>query len=341
MKLSLIARLGAAPLAGSLILGACGGGSGPSGPPLSLEERIFQGNEADFARQQQLIQECMVAQGFEYTPRDNRGQTGGRPQDVDERSEEYVSEYGFGISTLFGGEIRLTSSADDPNQQYRNGLSEAQKSAYDKALYGQDFGGGGFTVSGGGPVIGIPVSGGPAIGGADMGDGEAQRLTPGGCLGEALKATGADRPFDSGLFDDLQELEDRIEADPRIVDGMKKWSACMAEAGYDYRDIDEARTQIREEFAEVTGLDIAGDGGAFVITSRADAAPGSGPESGKAFDPLANADPEKLEALRAKERRVALATLECFETHLASTEEKVRAEFEEEFLKEHPGLVDD
>ena len=341
-----ISRWAAAPLAVSLVFGACGGGGDSDGEDdgLSLQDRLFQGNDADFVRQQELIRECMVAQGFEYTPRDNRGNDAVRGFDFDPSSEDFVKEYGFGISTLFGSQIEVRASDEDPNQQYRNTLSEAQKTAYDKALYGQEFGGGGFSVAGGGPIVGIPVGGAPATsGGPGGGDGEAQIFTPGGCVGEAVKETGNDRAVMADLFDDLQELDERVKSDPKMVEAMKKWSTCMSDAGYDYRDLDAAQKELRNEFAEVAGLEVAGDGGGFIVSFPSIGTTGGGDDQSGAqtLDPLANVDKEKLAKLQEKEKRIALASYGCLDEHVIDVEQEVRERFEAEFLEEHPQLKDE
>ena len=334
MRFTKLPALALAPLALSAILAGCGSSSDdPNGSELPLEERIFASRQGDPAEHQRLIAECMVKQGFEYTPMDGRD-TGGPPERMDPRSEEYIKEFGFGVSTMFASEIRFSAPTDDPNAAYRNSLDETQKAAYDKALYGFELGGpGGFSTVGGGAVVAIPIAGG-SIGGDNEG---APTVTgPGGCIGEALKATGADqRPFDTSLFDDLEELEDRIKADPEMVQAMKKWSACMKDAGYEYRNVDDAIDQLREEFGELTGLKTDGDGG-FRITISAESSGGS--EGTRTFDPLANVDKEKLGQLQAKEKTIAMAAFECAEDDLLKVERKVRERFEEEFLEDHPEL---
>lgn len=336
MKLPRTSYALAAPVLVISLVSACGGENGDltAQQPKSLEERLFSGNEADFAKQQQLIRECMVGQGFEYTPADTRD-AGGPPR-PDPDSEDFVKEYGFGISTLFSSEIRFDPS-DDPNSVYRNSLSDSQKKAYDLALYGQSFGDGTFSSSGGGAVVAIPIGGGP---GSEGGEDGPKLAAPAGCVGEALKATGVDTSLpDSGLFDELNDLEDRIKADPKMVAAMKKWSACMADAGYQYRDRDAAIKELREEFGELTGLKISGDSGGFVVSVSASAEGGSDGE-GKAFDPLANVDKAKLTQLQEKEKRIASASLKCSEEHVVSVEQKVREGYEADFLADHPELKD-
>ncbi|MEO8540162.1 MAG: hypothetical protein ABI577_10520 [bacterium] len=333
-------RLSAACLAPAILAGAfaaCGGGGDgtPSAAPKTLQERLFSGNTTDFAKQQQLIRECMVKQGFEYTPQDNRADGPGGNLEIDTTSEDFVKEYGFGISTLFGSQISFRSEDSDPNAKYRNGLSDAQQKAYDKALYGQELGGGGtFTAAGGGPVVAVPIGSGAST---DGGDGIVNVAGPGGCTGEAIKTTsGAQKPFDPSVFDALAELEARIKADPKMVDAMKKWSACMKDAGYDYRDRDAAVKELQTEFGDLTGLKIGGDGNGFVISVSGVASSDDG--SGKTFDPLANVDKAKLSQLQDKEKRIALASLTCSQDNVAKVEQKVREKYEADFLADHPDL---
>lgn len=345
MRNNAVRALVLTPLALSALLVACSGGDdgddGTTDKPQSLQERLFAGSQADSAKREQLVRECMLREGFEYTPVDLRSQ--GNVAPFDPNSEEFVKERGFGVSTMFANEIQFTPP-ENPNTDYRDSLSDAQKAAYDKALYGItqgtfDAGGGAvFSVAGGGGPI---VSGGPigaAPVGGTTGDGNSvQAVQPQGCIGEALKATGQDQPaFDTSLFDDLQDLEKRIKADPEMVEAMKKWSTCMDKAGYKYRDRDEAISEIRKEFADLTGLEISGDGGGFAISVSAIG--GVDGESGQAFDPLANVDKAKLSALQDKEKRIALASYECSQDSIVDVEAEVRERLEAEFIESHPDL---
>lgn len=337
MRIHGVRALAVAPMALSALLIACGGDDGgdtATDQPQSLQERLFASNQADAIKREQLVRECMQREGFEYTPVDMRSL--GNVAPVDPNSEEFVKERGFGVSTMFANEIQFTPP-DNPNTDYRNSLSDAQKAAYDKALYGItqgsfEAGGGTFTVAGGaGPI----VSSGP-IGTAPGDGGAVQAAQPQGCIGEALKATGQDQQtFDAGLFDDLQDLEKRIKADPKMVEAMQKWSTCMEKAGYQYRDRDAAIKEIREEFADLTGLEISGDGGGFAI---AVSAVGSTDGDGNAFDPLANVDKAKLHALQEKEKRIALASYECNKETVSDVEAAVRERLEAEFIESHPDL---
>ena len=58
----------------------------------------------------------------------------------------------------------------------------------------------------------------------------------------------------------------------------------------------------------------------------------------EAIDPFADVDKEKLSQLQDKEKKIALASLECSEKHVAKAEQKVRERLEEQFLDDHPDL---
>ena len=49
--------------------------------------------------------------------------------------DEFAREYGYGITTLMPTE-RPDDEATDPNQEIRDGLSEAALEAYNRALFG-------------------------------------------------------------------------------------------------------------------------------------------------------------------------------------------------------------
>ena len=115
-----IAMAGAA-----LVLAACGSGGEEGDGPTSLREALEgQFDEDMLAKQQEAIRDCMVEQGFEYTPADPRGGNVQRFEvDINTNDEEWVKENGFGISTGFGGpgegDRAPADDGDDPNAAYR------------------------------------------------------------------------------------------------------------------------------------------------------------------------------------------------------------------------------
>ena len=83
-----------------------------------------------------LIRDCMKAQGFDYIPVDPQAQRAALVGQAGMSEEDFNKQYGYGITTLYGKE--QTVDAANPNIAIRNGLSDADKAAYDHALYGDD-----------------------------------------------------------------------------------------------------------------------------------------------------------------------------------------------------------
>ena len=260
----------------------------------------------------------MVEQGFEYTPADPRGGNVQRFEvDINTNDEEWVKENGFGISTGFGGpgegDRAPADDGDDPNAAYRESLSPEQQEAYDKALFGEranDDQPGLDSKSGGGGVIVGSVNGEDAIG---------------GCFGEAIRE--GDPLQDTELADALDQLGQQIRNDERVVKANQEWSACMADGGFTYESRDAAIRDISSRFNEILGLEVPdGDRGGIVIVQAGD-------------DPNATYDQEALEELRQEEIRIATASFECAKDTIAEVEPKVREEYEQQFLEDHPELA--
>jgi len=328
MKQRILGTVAVASLAVAGLSSCDDGGETASGAQRSLQDRLLSSTSADFAEQQRLIRDCMVRLGFEYTPVDNRASTNAAAGS-DATPEEYAEEYGFGISTMFATAIEF-QPAEDPNSAYLETLDDTQRKAYNVALYGNDLGGGSFSTAGGGSAGAIVSAGSePEVDGI-------QAVQPGGCLGEALEATGGmpGGGLGSDLVDQLQDLEERIKSDPEMVTALKRWSQCMEQDGYSYRDPDQAQDELLREFADLTGLEIAGSGSTF-FGSTASIGPDGAAEP---LNPLGDVDQDKLADLQGREKRIAKASYQCTEEHVADVEQEVRDRYEEEFLADHPEL---
>src|SRR4051794_13784578 len=95
-----------------------------------------------------LISRCMREEGFQYFAADYNTVRAGMTADkrlpgVSER--EFISRYGFGLSTLYTGQPPQLSAGYSParvglgerNVQYFRGLSAAEQAAYNRALLGE------------------------------------------------------------------------------------------------------------------------------------------------------------------------------------------------------------
>jgi hypothetical protein len=125
------------------------------------------------------------------------------------------------------------------------------------------------------------------------------------------------------LGDDLKEMQTRAEADPRVVAANREWAACMADAGYtDFEQPRDAVRYIEGKMDALMGAEPQGDGVTRFAIGGDDI------------------DQAKLADLRQEEITLAVADGACQdETGYATMEKKVRAEYEQRFLDEHPDLT--
>src|SRR5690606_5710199 len=88
---------------------------------------------------QEYIVDCMTAEGWEYQAVDWSAQMPDQP-DEEWGSPEFGRKYGYGVMYQYelsddpGGGMGI--DFEDPNQEYVNGLSEAEQEAYYADLYG-------------------------------------------------------------------------------------------------------------------------------------------------------------------------------------------------------------
>jgi len=139
MKVRHLAALALMLLAAAVAAG-CGGDDSSTEPPQELEDSLGfgSGDQAKEiqARVENRIADCMKAQGFEYTPVDPFAQQQALTGKARITDEEFTRQFGYGISTLFG----KGDEQSDPNDRIRRSLAEADRAAYDRALYGENVG---------------------------------------------------------------------------------------------------------------------------------------------------------------------------------------------------------
>ena len=238
----------------ALALSACsgGGGSSKAGEPQGEDptsdytpgplEKMWTEAYGEFnpdqanaqqARMEQLVAECMSEQGWEYTPVDSSQMDPGisypnESADPDEPqwgTEEYAKLRGYGITTWDTDSGSATSepmpepidepsAPTDPNQVYVESLSETAQKEYWEALNGPQ-----------------PTE-------EEMTSGEWEYDPENaGCYGEASAEVYSaaniweDEKY-KGLVDEMNLIYTQIENDPKITEAKAAWSACMADAGH-------------------------------------------------------------------------------------------------------------
>ena len=248
----------------ALVAAACGSGGSESAAsaladdpnrPTSFEDLEFESPIADmlgfdfgdndameqqFAdmqrRAEEVVATCMIDQGFEYTPQImDQGVFVGGPfaggDGLAYYSDEWIAKYGFGVSTqrfsqsevgpdLVGFDDPAMPDFDegpqDPNQAYLDTLTDGEREAYEEALWGSppDF--------------------------SSMSEDELENMIfePEGCQGEAFEQVYSEGPGGGGMEffeafgDELEAMEERAEADPRVVEYRADVAACVSDKGF-------------------------------------------------------------------------------------------------------------
>ena len=110
----------------------------------------------------------------------------------------------------------------------------------------------------------------------------------------------------------LDELDQRIIADVRMVKVIADWSQCMRAAGYELPNPDEVDIQLKSALQVIVG-------------------PPDGPA--KAYDPVALAELQRLEVAMVN------ADQACEEKHIAKVDQEVRTEYEKAFREANAALI--
>lgn len=272
------------------LLTACGGGGeGEEDEPESIDETIGLDEEGVLQRQVQaenVVRDCMKARGFNYVPVDPTQRRAQLLGSAGLSPEDFERQFGYGITTLVEQNRRLLAE-----QAAAAGVAEADRPAFDRALYGERTDATLFEA-------------------LDAGD--FARL--GGCSREAAAQVFGGEEVIQSLQTELEELEQRVATDPRMVAAVKEWSACMRAAGHDLARPDEVDSTLSAKLEAIVGP----------------------PERSAA---VAAYDQAALAALQREEIALVAADLACEEEHLSEVEDKVQVEAEEDFREENADLL--
>ena len=285
-------------------------------------------------RVQELIARCMAGEGFEYIP---AVRTVSASQ-VAFDQEEFARERGFGITTWLDDEDPFGFEEDDwvdPNAAIVEGLSDSEREAYYEVLRGT------FDEFGSGEVD--PETGEPA---------PADDPYGGGCEGRAYEEVyGAQTDVWEQLGPQIEEMTQRIYADPRFQEANKEWAVCMSDRGYPYESIEQMYEDVIEDFQ--SRLDeILGEGGGFADPfegwteeeTESFMAEKSNEEIQDFFEQAQqqereDIDQDALSALQQEERDLAVAAFGCQEAMVDSIEE-LRQEYEGRFIRENRDVLE-
>jgi hypothetical protein len=236
------AALGLAFGAGAAACGGGGGGGGSSNaaggsattggaaPQYGSEEFGLTLDELATRIEQVegLIGECMTQAGFEYVPVDFERVKEGMDADKSApglSDEEFVAQYGYGITTLFerpGREIGL----GEQNIQIYEGLSPAEQTAYNHTLFGDN------TDA----TLALTI--------------EAEDFSQtGGCTRQAVEESFTPDEMSSDYFNPGDAL---MEQDKRMVAAIAAWTECVAAEGHEYGHPDDVEDDLKQRLDELT-----------------------------------------------------------------------------------------
>ena len=279
-------------------LAACGGsGKASAEKNGTVEEQVGLDEDGIRVRQatvENLVRDCMKAQGFDYVPVDPAAQEAALTGVPGMSKDDFEKQFGYGITTLY--EQRRKQAVAGPNKAIRDSLSDADRKAYDKALYGDD------------PTATFAEA-------VDTGD--YSRL--GGCVKTATDQVFGGADVLQSLSSKLDELDQKIRADARMVKAVREWADCMREAGYpnlaEQEDVDAV---LKKKLDEIVGS--PGDVKAQAV---------DGPD----YDKTA------LTALQHEEVAMVTADKKCEKEHVEPVEDKVTEEYESAFREQNASLL--
>jgi hypothetical protein len=261
----------------------------------SVEDQLGftrRGVAAASAKVENSIAACMKADGFEYVPVDSVAQQAALTGKANMSDEEYETQFGYGITTLYG---RGTQQSD-PNAKIRSQLGKADRAAYDRAL------------SGGRPEQTFAFA---------VDTGEFTEL--GGCTKKATDEVFGGAQLLQTVQRKLDELDDSIVADQRMVRALEAWRVCVKSAtGTEYEDDESIEEEITQRFEAIVGSVVP---------------PGQVAAEGTPVDMAA------LRKLQQDELDLFSKAIACERKHVEPVEEKVRQEKEAKFKSDNAELL--
>lgn len=275
------------------------------------EEESEKKQAADMTQMEEIIAQCMTAEGFEYTPVDFETTDTivvgtGDEWDIDDRA--WVEKYGYGLFEFPGSdaepeESESESTSIDENAEYIASLSESEAAAYDEALYG------------------------PPIEEEALNDPDFEySWEESGCAGQAQHEVQGEDPLATAEFDDLFErissLSEQAMDSTEQQELDARWAACMADAGESgFTRQSDAQQSITDDMP----------------------VPEEAPEGSETAVPDDKVVPETAEtrALHEREIELALVDLTCREeTDYAQSTLEIQFALEERFIEDNRAELD-
>jgi hypothetical protein len=245
--------------------------------------------QARFERQERKRQEgvavCMRKAGFKYVPfmpqmnfnRPNGPEPG--------KEDDWQRKNGYGMANSMETMQAPQQMPKNPNDDITKGFSPSELKAYQKALYGS------------------PPK-----------PGETTYMPTDGCMNEGFAAQ---QKIYQTLGPKFDELAKRIDSDKRVLEMMRKWSACMKTKGFSVQKQQDIFEKVLMPLQQ--GIFPSGPGPGEVTKATVVNGP---PKPDKA----------KLAELRKVELRVANADLDCLSKKDRKERDTIRKEYERAFI---------
>lgn len=209
----------------------------------------------------------------------------------DMSDEEFEKQFGYGITTLYGRGTEQT----DPNSRIRARLGSADLRAYDLALSGANAD----------QTFALAI---------DTGD----FTQLGGCTKRATDEVLGGTQLLATLQRKLDELDESIVTDQRMVRAVEAWMTCMRDAtGESFEDSEAVEDSIMKRSEAVVGPALP---------------PGQ-------VAPEGSYDKAALAELQRSEVDLSTKDVACERKHITPTEEKVRTEKETRFREQNADLL--
>ncbi len=234
---------------------------------------------------EELITKCMREEGFQYVAADYNTVHAGMKADKAMpglSEEDFIDKYGFGVATMYTGLPPQLTTGYSParvglgerNVQIFKGLSPADQVAYNRALLGENLD---ATFA-----VGVEIE-------------NFSRC--GGCTRKAIEQVFKPDQLKPTYYNPQNAF---INNDPRMKAALRRFTAEMKKAGFDYTHPDDVEPDIRARLAALTS------GGTILV------------------EKMSSEQRNELKKLQDYERRVAARTFKFQDEVLGPVEEQIQ-----------------
>lgn len=271
---------------------------------------------------QQVMVECMKAEGWEYKPVDYSAGSGFDDEYADMMADPvaYGEKYGYGVVRGFEMSQEMSDNApqmpDDPNTAYVDALSMDEQNAYYEALYGEPM------------VDEVDASGEPLM----------PTMENKGCSSQAQEEVYGNQFLnDPDISERFNQMFEDSQTDPALKAANATWAECMADidSSYEWANPDEIYTYLYDKLSIAQGHGPMSDAVADTVAVTEESISDDGMSS---FEPP-EVDQAAIDDLRAEELQIWADDQTC---QSKSDLLEVRRDFEQrmvdDLLAEFPEL---